>query len=375
MRIDRFQKIEYQAPVRTRPHNVDPCLNNARVILAVKNFASIPGVCHIGLGVTASNTVKVLRRNGMNIEAWAVQTYQQLLDRLNKETVDPNKLPISHVIVSAPSWIQPPQFGTLCFKFVDIEFVQLNHSGTAYLSIDKFGIRNIRECIDLEMSTHNMKVAANNPRLAKWLSDSFGFRCMFLPNLYDTDSFVEPVTPRPFSDKIKVGSFGAGRPWKNQLSAAEASVQLARRLGVELELYVNTMRPDGGERMIESRRELFANLAGCKIIEVPWQLWPKFRDIIGTMHVNMQPSFDETFNVVTADGIAEGVPSVVTSAIEWAPESWMAKAEDPSSMVQTAIELLYDKHAIVEGRNKLKAYVRDGIGFWLDAILHHRGAH
>ena len=40
--------------------------------------------------------------------------------------------------------------------------------------------------------------------------------------------------------------------------------------------------------------------------------WPRFRDIVRTMDLLFSPSFDETFCVVCADGIAEGVPSVVT---------------------------------------------------------------
>ena len=48
-----------------RPHHVNPTIESVRVVLAVKNFANIPGVCHIGLGVTATNTHKVLRRNGV----------------------------------------------------------------------------------------------------------------------------------------------------------------------------------------------------------------------------------------------------------------------------------------------------------------------
>lgn len=163
---------------------------------------------------------------------------------------------------------------------------------------------------------------------------------------------------------------GPARPWKNQLVAAEAGVQLARRLGVQLEFYVNTKRPDGGERMIESRAELFNGLAGCKLIEVPWALWPKFRDIASRMHVLFQPSFDETFNVVTADGIAEGVPSVTAPSIEWTPQNWWCQPEDPYSMVPIAISLLYDQHAIYEARKKLEAYVTHGIGNWLDYILH-----
>jgi glycosyltransferase involved in cell wall biosynthesis len=368
----RYNRLEQPEPNIRRPHPVHPSISSARVILTVRNFSNIPGVCHIGLGVTALNTIKVLRRNGVHAEAWAVQTYAQLKKRLEdhaRRVMTCGEKPITHVIVSAPSWVLPPQFGEICFLFSDIEFVQLNHSGCAYLSIDKCGIKHIRECIDLELQTHNMRVAGNNDRFTKWIHDSFGSPGLLLPNLYDTDAFIEPPPPRPIGDTIRIGSFGASRPWKNQLTAAEAAVQLARRLGMNLELYVNTKRPDGGERMIESRLELFDNLAGCKLIEVPWEKWPRFRATISRMHLLFQPSFDETFNVVTADGIAEGIPTISTSAIEWTPKDWWCTPEDPSSLMHVGLRLLRDPAPVTEARYLLKRYVIAGVGRWLDYIL------
>jgi len=359
----------------SRPHDVNPSIQTARVILAVKNFAAIRGVCHIGLGVTATNTMKVLRRNGVHVEAWAVQTAKELRDKLASASRDTRHTPhchqpITHVIVSAPSWVQPDDFKTFCFLYPDIEFVQLNHSGCAYLSIDKFGIRNIRQCIDLELSLHNMRVAGNNPRFTKWASDTFGAKVLLLPNLYDVHSFVSPVTRKPLGSKIRIGSFGASRPWKNQLTAAEAAVQLARRLGVRLELYVNSKRPDGGERMIESRQELFHNLSHCELIEIPWQQWPCFRDTVAQMHILFQPSFDETFNVVTADGIAEGVASVAAPSIEWTPQDWWCEPSDPGSLVKVAMNLLTDQQAVEDGRRHLKDFVSHGIRRWLEYLMH-----
>jgi len=381
LQTHRFNKQEFAEPQPRRPHNVNPSINSAYVILAVKNFASIPGVCHIGLGVTATCTMKVLRRNGVRVEAWSLQTkkgdpsfeFKELMRKLKAAEAAACRgvcPPITHVIVSAPSWIQPDQFHALCLEFPETEFVQLNHSGCSYLSIDKFGIRNIRQCIDLESSIHNMRVAGNNPRFTKWTSEAFGVETLLLPNLYDTESFVNPIPPRRLGGTLRIGSFGAGRPWKNQLTAAEAAVQLARAMGTKLELYVNSKRPDGGERMIESRAELFDGLPGCRIIDVPWARWPRFRDISATMHILFQPSFDETFNVVTADGIAEGVPSVTDSSIEWTPQSWWCRPEDPSSIVHVAMELLHHPNAVYEARRQLVQFVNHGIGLWLDYLLH-----
>jgi len=370
--LRRISNRDLEYPTRRRPHHVCPSIETVRVVLAIKNFSAIPGVCHIGLGVTALNTMKVLRANGIHCEAWSAQTAKELWEKLAKDEGSNPPRPVTHVIISAPSWVQPASFGHLSQRWPDIEFVQLNHSGMAYLSIDKHGIRNIREVLEMSRSHHNIKVAGNNERFTKWVNAALGTPITYLPNLYDTTSFVNPIggSSRQHRDTIKIGSFGASRPWKNQLTAAEAAVQLARRLDVKLELYVNSKRPDGGERMIESREELFHNLPNAKLIEVPWQLWPKFRQIVHSMDLMFSPSFDETFCVIVADGIAEGTPSVVTGAMEWAPRSWQtAEPYDPASIAAVGYHLLHDRiGAVHDGRRALTQFVRRGLQHWLDYL-------
>ncbi len=362
-----------EQPIARRPHPVNPALPSVRVILAIKNFAKVQGVCHIGLGVTALNTMRVLRRHGVQCEAWSAQTAKELYDLISvDERTNPSR-PVTHVVISAPSWVQPVSFSDFSHRWPNIEFVQLNHSGTAYLSIDKYGIRNIREVLQLSHALHNVRVAGNNQRFTKWASDSFGASVLYLPNLYDTTTFVNPVVQRKDYDPLRIGSFGAGRPWKNLLTAAESAVQMARRMNVALELYVNTMRPDGGQRQIESRIELFDNLPHAKLVEVPWALWPQFRKVVSTMDLLISPSFDETFCVIAADGIAEGVPSVATAAMEWLPHSWHSQPCDPSSVTSIGMGLLHNRAgAIHDGRIGLVNFVSSGIAHWINYLNESR---
>ena len=349
--------------IARRPHHVHPCIESARLILVVRNFSRTAS--HIGLAVTATCTMKVLRRNGIHAEVWSVFDTAELRERVRKASKEPR--PPTHVVVSAPTWVTPDDFRGLCRRFPEVEFVQLNHSGTAYLSIDHHGMKHIRQCIDMEGLNHNMRVAFNNPRGAGWADAAFGGGSLLLPNLYDTDSFVSPAAPRLDHDPLRIGSFGAPRAWKNQLTAAEAAVALAKRLGVDLELYVNVGRPEkltGGVRLAESRNELFDGLPGCKLIEVSWAKWAQFRRIVRTMDVLFSPSFDETFNVVTADGIAEGVPSVVTGAMEWCPRAWMCEPWDPMSVVSIAMGMLHDRHSVHEARRLLRRHVDAGVVAW-----------
>ncbi len=368
-------RVEASYPVHSwRPHHVDPIPETVRLVQAVKNFASYRGVCHIGLGVTATNNMKVLRANGINCESWAAQTSKELWKLLADDEGKCEKtgqVPVSHVVVSAPSWVQPESFKNMCLRWPHIEFVQLNHSGCAFLSIDKYGIRNIRQCIDLSLELHNLRVGSNNTRVYRWLANTFNFKPVLLSNLYDVTSFVNPYQrQKPIGNLIRIGSFGASRPWKNQLTAAEAAVQLARQLGVGLELYVNAKRPDGGERMIESRAELFDGMRDCTIVEVPWETWPIFRRTVSYMHLLFSPSFDETFNVVTADGIAEGVASVVAPSIEWCPPSWQSEPCDPDTIVKVATHLLHDHTAVDFARDLLSSYVDAGLLRWQKYLLH-----
>jgi len=74
--------------------------------------------------------------------------------------------------------------------------------------------------------------------------------------------------------------------------------------------------------------------------------------------------------MVTADGIAEGIPSVVSSAIDWLPDYFHADVDDVSSVARVGRHLLHDPHAAREGLQALKRYVYNGIASyreWLGA--------
>lgn len=365
------------------PHQVSPCRQSVRVVQAVRNFSAEPGVSHIGLGVTALNNMKVLRRAGIYAETWPIvakgrrphhfaDALEKKIEQAQEDALLHDKVRISHVVVSSPSWIYPEAFHRFCLRFQDIEFVMLNHSGLAYLSIDRHGITNNRELLELQRVVHNFRVAANNTRVQNWIARTYG-PCQLLPNLYDTHGFVEPYPTRRFrhGSVLRIGSFGAWRPWKNQLTAAEAALQLARQLGSPLELYVNSGRTEGptGQRMAESRREIFNGLCDAKLIEVPWQKWPTFRKTVSTMHLQIHPSFDETFCVVVADGIAEGVPAVVSPSIEWTPRSWWSEPCDAGDMVKVGLGLLEDQYAVEDARKLLKDYVELGLTRWLGYLV------
>ena len=91
---------------------------------------------------------------------------------------------------------------------------------------------------------------------------------------------------------------------------------------------------------------------------------PSFRRLLRTVDLVFQVSYTETFNVVTADAIAEGVPVVASDAIDWVPRWWQARADEPLDVARVAERLLRDPDAPRHGRAALKAYVDGGLVDW-----------
>jgi hypothetical protein len=159
---------------------------------------------------------------------------------------------------------------------------------------------------------------------------------------------------------LRLGLFGACRILKNGLTAAAAAASLAATLRVPTELYVSESN--------HAMRELCEGVPNLKVVATGWLPWAKFRQIVGHMHLLLQPSFTESFNVVTADGVHQGVPSVVSDAIDWAPARWQANPDDAEDLVRVALYLLRTPQAVEDGRRALVSYVGRGVQTWTEFL-------
>ena len=367
--------------VARRPHHIVPALASVRVIMVYQTYPSVPGTCDAGLSNTVLSTMRVLRQAGVHCESWGIRHVGELYVRLVADEDARPARPITHVVINTPSFVWPlPTRETptpesiieFASRWQEIIFVQLNHSGMAFLSIDLFGVKHIREALDLSVRLHNVAVAGNNSRFVRWTSEGLKKQSVLLPNLYDMAGAVNPVMPYPNPNPIRVGAFGAGRPWKNPLVAGEAALVIGNRLRVPVELNINSGRwdGDGGLNLAAALDELYANLAGATLIKVPWQSEPAFLHTVSTVDVLLNISFDETFCAIVANGCWAGTPSVVGPAIEWAPKSWMCwNPEDPGEVARVAIGLLHDRvGAVHDGREALSRYVNAGVTRWIDYL-------
>ena len=359
--MPRVPDFRHEELIPRRPHRTAPTHASVRCIFV--NHRSGPG-SGAGLGVTVRATAKVLDRAGIHTNVWNSGSAEQLNTQIEKDQYAAAR-PITHIVINTFNIILPKQLQQLAEDWPDIRFVQLNHTGLAYMCIDDNGPQRIRKVLDLQMSMPNITVAGNNPRFG-WFG-LYGIQPVILPNLYDVESFVMPVAHRRDHDPMRIGTFGENRPWKNFADAAQAALSIAKSLGVQLELYVNTDRWQQTWGYTRARAELFAGLTWAKIIQVPWQDWMSFRHIVSTVDLCINPSFDETFCSVVADAIAVGVPCVTSGCIEWSPPSWQApQTFAPASVAATGMALLHSQGAAVhDGRQALISYVDVGTAAWI----------
>lgn len=328
-----------------------------RVVLAYKNFAANRNISHIGLGVAAINTAKVLRRAGIRTEVWPIVDASDLRERLIAS-------PAEQVIISAP-WIPSPALQSLANDFSDTQFAVNCHSNVGFLQADRNGVKLTREVMELEMGTHNIHLAGNCSRFCEWVRASFAAPCAYLPNLYYLDEHAARTRDGYKGGVLRIGAFGATRPLKNLMSAAGAALEIARNVNAPLEFWLSGGRAEGGgETVLASIKELMQGLPNVSLVLNGWQSWPKFRQVVGHLHLLLQPSYTESFNMVTADGVVEGVPSVVSEAIDWAPRHWKADVDDVRDIARVGRHLLLDYKSAAEGLHALKQYVREGIAVY-----------
>jgi len=325
-----------------------------RVVLAYKNFAASRNISHIGLGVAAINTAKVLRREGINTEVWPILSPADLDAKLAVSASD-------HVVISAP-WIPTADLQELCIRYPNTQFAVNCHSNVGFLQADRNGVKLLREAMELELGNSNFHLAGNSRRFCDWIDDAFGAPCAFLPNLYFLGE-DQPWSSHVFtSGTLRIGVFGATRPLKNLMSAAGAALEISRDLRAPLELWMSAGRTEGGgETVMAAVKEMLLNLPHVTLMLNGWQSWPKFRKVVSHMHLLLQPSYTESFNMVTADGIAEGVPSVVSRAIDWAPEYWKADVDDVLDIARVGRQLLHDGRAPADGWKALVKFNHHGL--------------
>ena len=333
-----------------------------KVGLAYKNFAAHAGISHIGLGVSAQKNAEYLVRRGYEAVVVPCKNNIDLVEAIREHK-------FTHVVISAP-WLSGLDVDTMVRHFKDVKFAIVSHSNIGFLQADPSALRLFRQYVLISKEVNNLQVGGNSAIFANWFSLVYETSNLLLPNMYEV---CEPCERRPCGDVIKIGTFGAIRPQKNVMTSAATAVLLSRMLNRPVEFHVSTGREDGGGGVIlNSIRQMMIHLPNVELVERHWSDWKQFKRIVHDMDILFQMSYTESFNMVTADGVVEGVPSVTSNAITWVPESWKAEADNVFSVAETAIRLLENpEHEACKGQQALREHNENAFGHWLKFLSGH----
>lgn len=250
----------------------------------------------------------------------------------------------THVFIEA-FWVVPEKFDVLKRLHPSVKWLVRNHSKPTFLA-NEGGM--IGWAIDY--MKRGVIVASNSSEAARdfeMLATAAGAdpcNSVYLPNYYKSEppkrstfrigwqkfkrwlGFNEGHAP---TAEIKIGCFGAVRPMKNHLTQAVASIKIAEELGLKLRFWINGNRIEGkGESFLRSLRELFARYPKHELVEIDWTPHEDFVKLIATMDIVTQVSNSETFNIVAADAVGQGVPVVGSAEIPWLDKEYCADVTD-----------------------------------------------
>lgn len=339
-------------------------LTDVRLALIFKDFAMWCRTSCVGLHVAGYATAEVLGNYGIETVAAAVRHNVDLVDFIEKYNEEHDK-PLTHVVISAP-WLSSYDLEKLLSYFRHTQFVILSHSNVGFLQADSCGMHLLRRYHELARHYHNLKIGGNSFKFAKWMKESYGDDVVLLPNLYPLNEVPSPKVWDQVSP-LKIGAFGAVRPQKNFMTAAAAAVVIHRRLCIPVEFHMS----EGGEGDFNSTSRAIDEMlhgTGVTIVRHKWCYWDDFVKLVATMDLMIQVSYTESFNMITADGISVGVPSVVSPAIYWAPAAWKADPDNALDVAVKGIYLLVRHHQLYDGIKALELHNVHSWKFWKEFL-------
>jgi len=323
-----------------------------------------PHPSHVGLGVNAINTAKVLRMARIKCDVSAVWDANDIRRILRQ----PQHGSVSHCLIEAP-FIGAEHMMGLLRDFPDVQFICRCHSNIGFLQVEAGAINLIRQYLLIQDAELNFDFAANSTQFSEFIEDTYNTRCTYLPNLYDLKR-KHSKSPHGSGNKqlVRIASFGAIRLMKNHSTAAAAAMVLAHRANLDLEFYINVAREEHGKGVLQALRNMFANVRWAKLIEIPWESWSEFRRTISHMDLAYQLSMSETFNLVSADAVAEGVPVAGSEAIEWLPADSQCHMDDVDEAATVGGRLLHDPRAADKQLKCLQKYQKQALERWIEYL-------
>jgi hypothetical protein len=274
-------------------------------------------------------------------------------------------------------WCVPEKLEVLKKLHPNVKWVIRLHSEIPFLANEGIAIDWINRYLKYE----NVYIGLNSHKTLEDMKNYFKampirheHRLIYLPNYYPVGN--APIVPKPIVDNtIHIGLFGAIRPLKGQLLQAFSAIEYARKNRFKLKLYINATRRDGAymEPILDNLRALFDNLdSNYMLEEVDWLEREDFLELMRTMDVSLSVSLSETFCLVVADAVSQGIPVVVSNEIDWVPKEFQADMSSVESIVKTigTARNNHKKWFPIDTRHKLEKLVKENAEVWAHELFH-----
>jgi glycosyltransferase involved in cell wall biosynthesis len=277
----------------------------------------------------------------------------------------------THVIIEA-FWCPPYKFDDLRAVCPDVQFIVRNHSETPFLAQEGIAFGWSFEYL----KRPNVVLAPNSPRMLadtralmrgafpEWSAAELKRKVPYLPNFYPVDG---EKFPRKGDDGyLDIGCFGAVRPLKNTITQAVGALIFAKTLGKRLHFHINGGRVEmGGAPALKNLAAIFDAEPHAELVSHDWMPHSAFRSLVARMDLVTQVSFSETFNIVCADAVSQGVPIVCSGEVPWSSPISRADPTDARSIACAMQRAWVRRNWWDPNRSNLRRYSAKSRQIWL----------
>lgn len=259
----------------------------------------------------------------------------------------------THVIINA-LWVTPEKIKELVSKWASVKWCVIIHSKTPFLANEGIAFSWIKKYRDLGLP--NLEIAGNSAIFSDDMTATIGMDVLYLPNIYRPGTCPSKQPRKEKSNIINIGCFGALRPLKNHMNQAVAAVKFADQIDKSLVFHINSRSEQNGDQVYKNLVAFFDSTEKHRMVVHDWMDHARFMDLCKMMDIGMQVSYSESFNIVSADMVWNGVPMVMGQDIDWAPRIFAA---DPNSTDDIVDSLYMAWYGRLIGLQKLSLWKLD----------------
>lgn len=254
-------------------------------------------------------------------------------------------------------------------RYRNICWIVRVHSNIGFLSSETYALKYINEYIDLNKT--NLIISTNNKEFNNYLTKILNYNFEYLPNIIK----VQPKKNinKNITNIMNVGCFGSLRILKNQVFQAICSMEAANRLNKILNFHITVdanINSNVQNSVLKNLEELFKNSKHI-LVKHEWKENGDFQALVREMDLGLQLSFTESFNIVTADFVNNGIPILVSDTIEWMPsilKTSTVNFKETTKAIISVYKKRYSSFLLNKMRKALEKYNYNAELIWIDFL-------